>query len=131
MTVVAGSATNPNPSCALGVNGGLVAGVLVVTAIVAEVWKKFPANFSVLLEKFKKDLMTPLHSIRSDLTNAPTNPNACVVSKLFGTVNTSCTSQILCRSSTALPASRSVTTASSGIGMVQKTNVGETPGSYE
>jgi hypothetical protein len=113
------------------VNGGVVAGVLVVTAILAEVSKKFPANFSAVLEKDKKDWVTPLHSIRSDFTKAPTNPKACAISKLFGTVKTSCTVQMFSKWRTALPASKSIATASFGIWMVQKSSVGEIPGSYE
>jgi hypothetical protein len=68
VTVVAGLETNSKPSCALGVNGGLVAGVLVVTAIVAEVRKKFPANFSVTARKIQERLnyATPLDPQRFD-----------------------------------------------------------------
>lgn len=112
-------------------NGGSVAGVVVVTAIVAEVWKKSPANFSAVLEKGEKDAVMPLHSIRSDLTKAPTSPKGCATSRLFSTVKASNTVQMFFTSRTAFPASRSITTASSGICVVQTTRAGEFPGSYE
>jgi hypothetical protein len=115
------------------VNGGWVAGVLVVTAIVAEVSKKSPPNLLVgsVLLKDKKDLVMPLHSTRSDSTTAPTNPKAWLMSRLFATVKESNTEQMFFKRRTAVPSSRSISTASFGTWMVQKSNVGEIPGSYE
>jgi hypothetical protein len=128
--VVFGSEVNSNPSCGDGVKGGFVAGVLTLTSMGASMfWMKFPRNVLPLLNV--QSLVTPLHRIRSDRTKALTNPSGCNVFKLLATVNASKTSHTLSKLRTAVAASKSTSTLSSGIGMVQNSRAGEIPGSYE
>ena len=72
VTVVAGSASNSKPSSGAGVNGGLVAGVVMVSSMRADVSAKSPLNVEPLVNDRMR--LMPLHSMRRDFMALVTSP---------------------------------------------------------
>ena len=85
---------NWNPSWDIGVKGGAVGGVVVLTAMLAEPSLKLPRKFTPLL---KARGVEHFQVILSELRAAPTNPIGCALFKLFATVKASKTEQTFSR----------------------------------
>jgi len=128
--VAAGSETKRKPCSAKGVNGGELACVVAVTAIVALSSIKSPENptegFSTCTFRF-----TPCQRITKELISARAMPKrGWFAIRLFGTVNASNrhTFRILIDASAS---SNSNSILSSGIRVIQSAPEGRSPGSYE
>ena len=126
LTIVdAGSETNRKPCPVL-------TGVVAVTAMVTlPIWKKLPMKRFAESWIPGKLLVTPLHSMSSELMIPLANPSERSELRLLATVKASKTEQTFFALRLAVPRAKSTLAEPGGSGVVQKTRLSEIPASHE